>query len=132
MLKGPPRPVRKVCRAEIRPGRGKDQPEQRSPFGGKGDVAQPGRHHLCLWVGRGKGLFRLHRQDELPVAFCRKGSQQPGCIAEMMGRGGVADPGAPGDPAQGKRLEPGFGQFRLGSRQQRRMRCIWRWRWGWC
>jgi hypothetical protein len=49
----------------------------------------------------------------------------------MMGRGGVADPGAPGDPAQGKRLEPGFGQFRFSSRQQRRMRCVWRWRWGW-
>ena len=55
---------------------------------------------------------------EAPESFGGQRRQQAANIAEVMGRGRMADPGALGDRAQGKAFHPPLGQFGLARGQK--------------
>ncbi len=61
---------------------------------------------------------RLERLAEQPVPVGRHGGQQPRLVAEVVGRGGVADPGPARHLAQAHGRGPGVFDGREGRRDQ--------------
>ena len=87
--------------------------------GGEGDVAQAGGDEPVGLAGRGGGLVGALGGEEAGEAFGGQRAQEPVHVAEVVRRGGVADPGALGDRAERELLDPVRGELGLGGGEER-------------
>ena len=102
-----------------RGGQAKDQPEQARMAEGKVEIAhaRPQKPLIgCLQPGR---LPRLHAGQKAVKPPFRQRLDHAGRIAEMMGRGAVADAHPRGHPPQGKPRQTAFGQLGLTGIENR-------------
>ena len=96
------------------------QAKDRRPRHREIHIAQTRRDQLRRRVLVGHRLTRGLGREELPEPIRRKRRQQALRVAEVMRRGGMADPCPLGDRPQRERLHPPLGQLGLGRRKQRR------------